>query len=123
MSMVTAMPVFAEPVPAVARRAPPAKAAGSGVPVGDLHEEEREVALVPGVAPIANHGLKQMSVERSAGSAIGLALIPDHAANREQRQGRDHAVVERRRRPCREIRMPLRPGRGLPSALACSTAF
>src|SRR5579862_2442254 len=80
-----------------------------GIPVRNLNEEEREVALAPGPAPVFDHGWKKMSVERRPLAAIGLALIPDDAANGEGGERSYHPVEKRGRSPRCEIRMPLRP--------------
>src|ERR1700685_911703 len=84
------------------------EAFGRGVPIRDLHEEKRKVALAPGIAPVADHGLKQARIEWSAiRAAVGFALVPDYAANGERSQRRDHAVIQSGRRPRGEVGMPL----------------
>src|SRR5258708_605228 len=81
-----------------------------GVPVSDLNKKKWEIALTPCIAPIANHSLKKVSIERRAILAgIGLALVPDHATDGRRRKWRDHAIEESRWRPRRKIRMPLPP--------------
>src|SRR5262249_22257981 len=79
-------------------------------PVGELHEEKWKVAFVPRVTPVANHRLKQMRVEIGPlRPGVALSLIPDDALDREGCERRDHAVVESRRRPSFEVRMPRGP--------------
>jgi len=64
-----------------------------GRPVRDLYKQEREIALIPRLPPVFDHGLKQTRVQWSSLPAVRFALIPDHAANGKPRQGRDHSVV------------------------------
>ncbi len=63
---------------------------------GELDEEERELALAPVLAPVADHRRQQGLVFMGA-PGVRFALVPDRAADRIGNQRGDHAVVEVRR--------------------------
>src|ERR1017187_4042578 len=84
MSVVTTIAVF---VTESARRCASRMTAHTSLSfrfeVGDLHEKEREIALVPLHAPIGDKRRKDLGVhggERQA--AVRLALVPDDALDR-----------------------------------------
>ncbi len=66
---------------------------GGCVVVGELYDEEGEVAQAPGCAPVLDEGGKKGLV---FGKALGVcfALVPDGAADGEVNDGENHAVVE-----------------------------
>ncbi len=69
-----------------------------GIIVGrELDVIERKVAQLPGQAPALDHGVHFLFVQKAI-VPVALALVPDGAADRERRQGVDHAVVEGGRR-------------------------
>ena len=78
---------FAEERPAVV-------GTGAGI-VGELDEQEGEVALAEGAAPIGDEGGEEAVIVRCAGDGgVGLALIPDGALNRVRDERRNHAVPQ-----------------------------
>ena len=54
-------------------------------------------------APIADERREQFAVQAGL-QAVGLALVPDYAAQSKRNQRRDHAVEQRRRRIARDLR-------------------
>ncbi|OPZ08915.1 MAG: hypothetical protein BWZ10_02608 [candidate division BRC1 bacterium ADurb.BinA364] len=88
--------------------------AGGRAVAGQLHEEEGEIPLAPGLAPAFDHRREKLAVlDRAA--CVGFALIPDGAGDGVGLQRRDHRVVQGPRpfhvvRPHRRLR---RLGRGL----------
>src|SRR5258708_19957978 len=72
--------------------------------VGKLGKKERELALTPRTAPVADEGGEKLPVlHRPADIAltcgpidIGFTLIPDHAGDTVSRQWRHHSVEKAR---------------------------
>ena len=64
---------------------------------GQLHEQEREIALLPAVAPALNHGREQRPILVGP-AGVRFALVPDGPGDGIGLQGGDHAVVEGGRR-------------------------
>src|SRR5262249_10950359 len=63
-----------------------------------LHEQEREIALPPERAPIADHRREQTTILISA-PGVRLTLIPDRALDRVRRKRREHPVIQPRWHP------------------------
>src|SRR5688572_25882166 len=96
MSVVTAMPVLGMESAAVwasyfGQRSFTALVAERS----QLHEQERELALFPDLAPPANESSHQVAIVHPLAS-IGLSLIPDCPFESERHQRVDHPVVKAR---------------------------
>jgi len=66
--------------------------------VGELDDDEGEVALTPTLAPVLNHGRQQAAILPGARS-VGLALIPGGALDGHGDDRVDHGVEEVARAP------------------------
>src|ERR1700730_15775976 len=61
------------------------------LPIGKLHEIEREVAFTPSLAPVSDHRRKKRAVLIGT-TGITFALIPDCAADCIRRERCDHRI-------------------------------
>ena len=98
MSMITACPVFGRLCVIVWASRSSAQSLSPGArllgrEVGQLHPVEREIALLPRVAPGLDHQREQVPVLVGA-ARIRFALVPDRAADAVADHRLEHAVVE-----------------------------